>query len=651
MVGVYTPIVSLSTVLLPTPGGTHRQRPRQTLLGFVEMRGEDLIRHVPSFTRGAALDIVASMDAFCLAALVMEAQHALQGAKIRRVVQPDRWSLFLILHQGRGPGGLLLSVKPGAPKVKLASPPRDLPHVPSRFGDVMASRTKEALIEAVEQLGLERLVAVHLKGGPQPGATMVLYAEMFGPRGNLVLVDRTSGTIIDRLRSSSRNTGDQFPRPGEPYRPPFDRGRVDPSSVGEHEFVELVQSRLEEGIEPARVLMTCFTGFSQLMAAELVARAGLSSHDSPGPRALLLWKPFCDLIARVASGDFEPRLLLGNDGQPSGLSAFGLTTVPADRQVAYDTMSEAAAAYRAGRDIVADQEALRARLLRRLKGEIARAERLSAKLADESTIYKEADLHARKGQLLVANSAKVRRGQREITLRDYGNPAQGDLQIELDPARSVDENAKRYFSLHRKAKRGAEIVRGRLAEVEGRLTKLRGLILEAEGAKRLGELQRIEAALVPLARRLPARDRARSSTSKAEGPEPRTFRSSDGLPILVGRSGPGNDRLTWRLARSHDLWLHVQGSPGSHVVVRLNKGKPVPPRTLREAAQLAAYYSRARGQVKVPVDYALRKYLRKPKAAAPGLVLLSQEKTIVVRPDRDLVRRLHPSNRDSDSEA
>lgn len=614
------------------------------------MRGEDLIRHVPSFTRGAALDIVASMDAFCLAALVKEAQHALQGAKIRRVVQPDRWSLFLILHQGRGPGGLLLSVKPGAPKVKLASPPRDLPHVPSRFGDVMASRTKEALIEAVEQLGVERLVAVHLKGGPQPGATMVLYAEMFGPRGNLVLVDRTSGTIIDRLRSSPGGAKVRALGPDEAYRPPFDRGRIDPSTVGEHEFVELVRSRLDEGIEPARVLMTCFTGFSQLMAAELVARAGLSSHDSPGPRALLLWKPFCDLIAGVASGDFEPRLLLGNDGQPSGLAAFSLVTVPAERQIPYSTMSEAAHAYHASRDLSAEDGALRARLLRRLKGEIARAERLSAKLADEAAIYKDADLHARKGQLLVANSAKVRRGQREIRLRDYGDPAQEYLQIELDPARSVDENAKRYFSLHRKAKRGAEIVRGRLAEVEGRLTKLRRLTMEAEGTKGLGELERIEAALVPLARRLPARDRGRSSASKAEGPEPRTFRSSDGLPILVGRSGPGNDRLTWRLARPHDLWLHVQGSPGSHVVVRLNKGKPVPPRTLREAAQLAAYYSRARGQVKVPVDYALRKYLRKPKAAAPGVVLLSQEKTIVVHPDPGVVRRLHPGTKDRRAE-
>ena len=596
------------------------------------------------------MDIVASMDAFCLQVLIREARPILQGAKIGRVVQPDRWSLLLVFQGGRGPGGLLLSVKPGAPRVEMASPSRDLPHVPSRFGDLATSRTKGALVEAVEQLGLERIVAVHLTGGSAPEAAMTLYAEMLGPRGNLVLVDRPSGTVIGRLRSSPGGAKVRVLGPGEPYRPRVDRGRVDPSSVGEHEFVELVQSRLEEGIEPARVLMTCCTGFSQVMAAELVARAGLSSHDSSGPRAMLLWKPFCDLVARVASGDFEPRLVLGNDGQPIGLSAFRLTTVPADRQVAYDTMSEAAAAYRVGRDIVADQEALRARLLRRLKGEIARAERLSARLADESTIYKEADLHARKGQLLVANSAKVRRGQREITLRDYGNPTQGDLQIELDPARSVDENAKRYFSLHRKAKRGAEIVRGRLAEVEGRLTKLRGLTIEAEGAKGLGELQRIEAALVPLARRLPARDRARLSGSKTEGPEPRTFRSSDGLSILVGRSGPGNDRLTWRLARSHDLWLHTQGVPGSHVLVRLDKGKPVPPRTLREAAQLAAYYSRARGQVKVPVDYALRKYLRKPKAAAPGVVLLSQEKTIVVHPDPGVVRRLHPENRDRRAE-
>jgi len=583
--------------------------------------------------------------------MIQEAQAVLLEAKISRVVQPDRWSLLLVFQRGRGPGGFLLSVKPGALRFEPVSPPRDLPRVPSRFSDAVSSKLKGALVEGIEQVGLERIVAVHLKDTAQPEIAMTLYAEMLGPRGNFVLVDRTSGTIIDRLRSSPGGAKVRALGPDEAYQPPFDRGRIDPSTVGEHEFVELVGRRLAEGVEPTRVLITCFTGLGPVMANDLVTRAGFPPNISPVKQARSLWKPFYGLIERVAARRFEPRLLVGDTGLPSGLAAFPLVSVPVERQVPYSTMSEAAHHYHAGRDLSAEDGALRARLLRRLKGEIAKAERLSAKLADEAAIYKDADLHARKGQLLVANSAKVRRGQREIRLRDYGDPAQEYLQIELDPARSVDENAKRYFALNRKAKRGAEIVKGRLAEVEGRLTKVRSLTMEAEGAKKLGELKRIEAALVPLVRRRPARDRARSPASKAEGPEPRTFRSSDGLPILVGKSGPGNDRLTWRLARPHDLWFHVQGSPGSHVVVRLNKGKPVPPHTLREAAQLAAYYSRARGQIKVPVDYALRKYLRKPKAAAPGVVLLSQEKTIVVRPDRDLVRRLHPSNRDSDTEA
>jgi predicted ribosome quality control (RQC) complex YloA/Tae2 family protein len=242
---------------------------------------------------------------------------------------------------------------------------------------------------------------------------------------------------------------------------------------------------------------------------------------------------------------------------------------------------------------------------------------------------------------LLANRHAIRRGQRVVELPDYTDPAKGYLQIEIDPAHSIEDNAKRYFGLQRKAKRGVELVRRRLGEAADRLARLEGLILKTETAKELGELEKLEHALAPLARRLPARPRSATGARKVESPEPRHFRSSDGLSILVGRSGPGNDYLTWRLARSHDLWLHAQGIPGSHVLIRLEKGKPPPPRTLREAAQVAAYYSRARAETKVPVDYALRKYLRKPKAAAAGVVLLTQEKTIVVRPDRELVRRLH----------
>jgi predicted ribosome quality control (RQC) complex YloA/Tae2 family protein len=591
------------------------------------------------------------MDAFCLAALIQEAQHVLQGAKISRAVQADRWSLLLVFHRGRGPGGLLLSVKPGAPRVEVVSPSRDLPGFSSRFGEAVTSRIKGAAVERIEQLGLERIVALHVKSGSAPEAAMTLYAEMLGPRGNLVLVDRATGTIIDRLRPTSGKAGSEPSRAGEPYRIPFEPGRVDPRLLGEEEFCERVRRRLAEGIEPARVLMTCFTGFGPMMAAELVARSAFSARGPLHEQALSLWKPFSDLVTKVTGGRFEPRLLIGDDGQPIGLAAFSLVTVPSARQIRYSTMSEAAAAYQSGREAETGQGALRAKLLRRLKREVARAERLSAQLAEQAAVYSQAELHELKGRLLLANRAVIRRGQRAVELPNYADPAGGPLQIELDPARSIEENAKHYFALQRKARRGTEVVRRRLADVAARLARLQSSIRESEEAKGLDELRQIEAALAPIVRPLPSRDKGTRGVRDSAGPEPRTFRSSDGMTILVGKNGPGNDHLTWRLARSYDLWLHAQGIPGSHVVVRLQKGKSASPRTLQEAAQIAAYYSRARGQVKVPVDYVLRKYLRKPKAAAPGVVLLTQEKTIVVRPDRDLVRRLHPSKTDLRAES
>lgn len=598
------------------------------------------------------------MDAFCLAAIIQELQAVLPGVTISRALQLDQWSLLLIFHRGRGPDGLLLSVKPDAPRIELLSPPRKPASHSSRFGDLVASKTQGALIERVEQVGLDRIMAIHLHGDPSPGSTalitgettMALYAELLGPASNAVLVDRTTGTIMDRLRAASGRTRGESPgpvcvhrtgRPGEPYRPPLDGSRVDPRDVGEDEFQALVRARLAEGMDAARVLSAGFAGFSSLMAKELVARSGLSILTSPDEQARALWKPFRDLMDRVATASFEPRLLMGSDGEPVGIAAIPLVTVPADRQVPFSTMAEAVRAFCAGREKATQQAGLRAGLLRRLQSEIDAAERLLAGLTSEVTLYSEAECYARKGQLLLTNRAVIRRGQQIVELTDYADPAQQALRIELDPACSLDENAQRYFALHRKAKRGAQIVAERLTETTNRLCTLQTLMKQAEMANDLSGLQQIDAALSRVARRRPIQGPVAPRVRESKGPEPRTFRSSDGLAILVGKSGAGNDHLTWRLARSHDLWLHAQGIRGSHVLVRLQKGKQAPHRTLCEAAQLAAYYSRARGEGKVPVDYVLRKYLRKPKAAAPGAVLLTQEKTITVQPEAGLVRRLH----------
>jgi predicted ribosome quality control (RQC) complex YloA/Tae2 family protein len=142
------------------------------------------------------------------------------------------------------------------------------------------------------------------------------------------------------------------------------------------------------------------------------------------------------------------------------------------------------------------------------------------------------------------------------------------------------------------------------------------------------------------------RERTRSRTGEGKGrqeqrPGPfRRFTSSDGLMIYVGKNARENDELTFGLAKSDDLWLHARGTPGSHVVVRLEKGADVPPETLRDAATLALLYSDLKKSGKGDIIYTRRKWVKKAKGQAPGAVTVSQEKSVFVALDKTRLARL-----------
>ncbi|MGH2347938.1 MAG: NFACT RNA binding domain-containing protein, partial [bacterium] len=112
---------------------------------------------------------------------------------------------------------------------------------------------------------------------------------------------------------------------------------------------------------------------------------------------------------------------------------------------------------------------------------------------------------------------------------------------------------------------------------------------------------------------------------------PRRYTTASGGEVVVGRTNVENDWVTFDLGRPDDLWFHARGMPGAHVVLRTG-GQPAPEEAIREAARVAAYFSRGRGAAKVPVSYTLRKYVKKPRGAKPGLVTIANEQTIVVEP-------------------
>ena len=121
--------------------------------------------------------------------------------------------------------------------------------------------------------------------------------------------------------------------------------------------------------------------------------------------------------------------------------------------------------------------------------------------------------------------------------------------------------------------------------------------------------------------------------------KPLHYLSSDGFDIYVGKSNLQNDTLTLRFAESNDIWLHTKEIPGSHVIIKTN-GTPVPDNTLLEAANLSAYFSKSQNGSQVPVDYTLRKYVKKPNGAKPGMVIYEKNKTIYITPQESMIKAL-----------
>ncbi len=267
--------------------------------------------------------------------------------------------------------------------------------------------------------------------------------------------------------------------------------------------------------------------------------------------------------------------------------------------------------------------------------EFAKRRRLLARLDDDLAGHGEAEKWKRFGDLLLANAATARRDGTDLIVTDYFDEKLPAIAIPAALEQSPTEAAENYFRKYTKARNAAAEIADRrtttIAEID-KLERERGRLNEAIDA---GDEEYVAAAATS-----GERSKAKKVRVQKDGASgTRSFVSSDGFEILVGKKAKDNDFLTFRVAKSLDLWMHAADYPGSHVVIKNPNRKEIPPTTLREAAQLAAFYSQGRAQVKAAVHYTQKKFVNKPKGSAPGLVSLASFKTILVEPNFPAVKQ------------
>lgn len=307
----------------------------------------------------------------------------------------------------------------------------------------------------------------------------------------------------------------------------------------------------------------------------------------------------------------------------------------------FATLSEALDAHHRRVAEASAFDARAAALAARARREVEKRRKLLRNLEQDLARHGDAEEHKRAGDLLLANISTAERAGARVRLTDYYAEGAPSVELEIDENRTLQEEAAHRFARYTKARRAATEVAGRIGKIKEELAAHEERLSDIERATAARDEAALESLALASGDAKPVRSGARKRDGKASEniPGVRRYRSSDGYEVLVGRGAADNEHLTFRVARSQDLWLHAADYPGSHVVVRnQRRGEPVPHRTVIEAAQLAAHFSRAGKDAKAAVNYTERKYVSKIKGGAPGLVRLSSFRTLLVEPAEALER-------------
>lgn len=562
-------------------------------------------------------------DAVTIKALVDEFNTRFAGGRVQDSIEIDEDSLGLEIYANHERHYLLLSAHQQYARVHLVGEKlRRGVQKPSPLGLLMRRYVEGARIDVVHQPPWERIIIFDLDG---PEGVFQLIAEPMERRANLVLV-RDDMTVVDSIRRvGPQDNRIRVTLPAHPYMPP-------PPQTGKRDPLLLTLGLLEDVLdadpgEKTHMLLTRrLLGFSPQVAKEAVFRAAGEINARAGDTsARTLFDVIQAMFGRFKAGDWQPGTV-GEDGLVSAYAAYPLTYL--DGWKPADSMSRAVeqfyapyvgeGAYDAAKKPVQDViDEAKERIQKKLDS-------LRRSLQDDAALE-----HLRQsGELLLAYQYTL--APRQTVLRAQYEVDGPELEITLDPALTPLENAQRYFEKYDKAKRARAGVPELVEATEQELAYLFQLETDLQLAANWPEIGEVQDALQ-------ANGYWRGTQTMRPGGSksgPLKVTTESGFVIWVGRNSRQNDSVTFDKGGPDDLWLHVRGVPGAHVIIK-SAGRDVPRDVLQRAASLAAYYSRARTEGRVLVDVTRRKYVRKIRGGKPGMVTYRNESPVEAVPSPD----------------
>lgn len=575
------------------------------------------------------------MDGLTLGFAAREMEPLLLGGRIDRITQPEKDTLIVLIRAGSENRRLLLCASPNNARCHLTAQNFPNPLEPPMFCMLLRKQLLGGRVVSLRQIGGDRVLHLTIDTVDELGdhVTRVLILEVMGRHSNLILVDE-NGRIIDAARHVNQDMSRvRQIQPGLAYAPPPGQDKLDPEEATPQRLLPYLERYA--ALPLAKALGQCLVGFSAPAARELCCRltgsvqGSLTAEEMPqvAQRA-------ADFLCRMRELQ-PPVVLLDDQGDPADVFPFPYVSCDTARQKPFPSLSAALENYFGVRDQKDRLEQKSSSMVRLLKTHIERCEKKLALQNEELANAARMEEYRLMGELLNANLWQLHRGQEAAVVSNYYDEAGGQITIPLDKQLTPAQNAQRYFKKYQKARSARETAAeqkektlAELAFLESALLDVGKCVGESELNEIRGELQRTGYLRSGMNRR---------QLKQLPPSRPYRYRSQDGIEICVGKNSLQNDRLTGS-ARGGETWLHAKDMPGSHVIIR-TEGE-VPPATLKQAAQLAAWYSKGQRSSSVPVDYTLRKYVKKPGGAPPGFVHYTNQRTVYMTVEESDIRAI-----------
>ena len=577
-----------------------------------------------------------ALDGIYLNFLVSEVNELLAGAKVDKIHQPSKNELVFIMRTRGGMHKLYFSADANSPRFAVVNSVPENPQTPPMLCMLFRKRLIGATLLSVEQYGLDRIAFFNFDATNEIGdrVKLALAVEIMAQHSNVILFDGDN-RIVDALRRvDSEKSSYRLVLPGAQYKLPPPQEKLDIRSVEPQEICQGVLSLSNSKLSSA--ILKTMQGVSPLLSREIAFRVcgddkGVGELNTDEKMNLLC--EISSLKTMVTNGETKPTMVLDESEKPMEFSFMPITQYGNGYKVIEkENVFVLLEGFYSERDRLLRTRSKGAELFKLLDNAIERTSRkLNNQQDDLRKCADREDLRI-KAELITAVQYKLEKGTSVYEVENYYDN-NNIVKISVDPALSPSQNSQKLYKEYRKACTAENMLIKLIEEGEQDLEYLKSVkdLLERSTLER--EFGEIKDELISQGFIKPKKSSKKQM--KKQALPPLEFKTSQGLTVLVGRNNIQNDKLTFKMGRKGDMWLHAQKCPGSHVLL-LSDGGEIPDDAIVEAAEIAAFYSSAKDGTIVTVDYTDVKNIKKPNGAKPGFVVYYTYYSVNVKPKKDM---------------